>query len=161
MQADEGDEALLKGHVPQPDDWLRVFSLVQDPVSFFKSAKQCQLDAYISIRRASVTRFAMKKLISVLAEIVRRKKRAWILQASHICVAMDDKAPYRLMRFRASVRSNGVRAASNADEGDKSPVRDGLLALLNHGHQCPSKMDVRHLDEDYSARMAESVSIWL
>ena len=151
VQPEASDEALLHGHVPQPEDWLKAFCLVRNPVSFFKGEKQSENDSYISIRKGKITRFSMKKLVSVMAEIVRRQKRAWIQKASHICVAVDDKAPYRLLRFRASFQ------ALDAD-AEGPYCRDGVLALLKHGHERPSQMDIKYLDEDYSARMAESVS---
>ena len=151
VQPEAGDEELLKGHVPQPADWLKAFSLIHNPISYFKSEKVSECDTYISIRKKAVSRFAAKKLIGVMAEVVRRKKRTWIQQAAHICVAIDDKAPYRLLRFRVSF------GPKDYGDGDM-PTRDGVLALLSHGHPSPSTMNVKYLDEDYSARMADSVS---
>ncbi|CAE7037643.1 unnamed protein product [Symbiodinium sp. CCMP2592] len=151
VQPEASDEALLHGHVPQPEDWLKAFCLVRNPVSFLKGEKQSENDSYIAIRKCKVTRFSMKNLVSVMAEIVRRQKRAWIEKASHICVAVDDKAPYRLLRFRASFQAQ--------DAQEEEPIaREGVLALLRHGTDSVSAMDVRELDEDYSARVAESVS---
>ncbi|CAE7408076.1 unnamed protein product, partial [Symbiodinium sp. CCMP2456] len=41
---------------------------------------------------------------------------------------------------------------------ERPSTREGVLALLRHGTDSVTNMDVRELDEDYSARMAESVS---
>ena len=107
---------------------------------------QLQCDTYIAIRRRAVTRFAVKKLIKIMSEVARRRKRAWIKPASHICVAMDDKAPYRLLRFKLCF---GVQS-----DAQEEPCVTGVLGLLTHGGALSSR-ELKYLDEDYSARMAE------
>ena len=62
VQPEASDEALLQGHVPQPEDWLKAFCLVRNPVSFLKGEKQSENDSYISIRKCKVSRFSMKSL---------------------------------------------------------------------------------------------------
>ena len=86
---------------------------------------------------------SFRKLIEVMAEIIRQRKRAEVLNAHSIALALDDKAPYRIVRYRTCDKSDGR-------------VSEGILAVLRNGGQS-STAACENLDEDYSARMAESI----
>ena len=95
------DEQLLRGSVPGPDSWLRAWRMVQSPTSFSKAEKHSHTESYISIRQGQCSRHMYKQMLQRMVEVVRRKKRSVIKSARHISVALDDKAPFRILRFRA------------------------------------------------------------
>ena len=78
-----------------------------------------------------------------MAEVIRESKRETILSADSISLALDDKAPFRIVRYRACSKTKGT-------------VSDGILAVLRHGGDV-SNLQPSDLDEDYSLRIAESV----
>ena len=82
-------------------------------------------------------------MIEVMAEVIRQEKRANVLSAHSISLALDDKAPYRIVRYRTCNKTDGH-------------VSDGILAVLRHGGQA-SSATCASLDEDYSVRMAQSI----
>ena len=139
------DEQLLRGSVPGPDSWLRAWRMVQSPTSFSKAEKHSHTESYISIRQGQCSRHMYKQMLQCMAEVVRRKKRSVIKSARHISVALDDKAPFRILRFRA------VSASES-----ETPVYTGILGCITH-HGEASKSQLENFDEDYGIKVAESV----
>ncbi|CAE7796563.1 unnamed protein product [Symbiodinium sp. CCMP2456] len=154
----KADADLLKGAVPQPGDWLGAFRAAQSPVSFLKAEKQCQTAAYAAIRSSYTKRRQMKQMISVMVEVTRQKKRAAILTAAHISIAIDDRSPYRVVRFRTCRPiSKGQGEESESPAESASPlVEEGILAVLNG---CLPVDQMEKLDDDYSVKLAESIKV--
>ncbi|CAE7284417.1 unnamed protein product [Symbiodinium sp. CCMP2592] len=152
----KSDADLLKGAVPQPPDWLAAFRAAQSPVSFLKAEKQCETAAYAAIRSTYTKRRQMKQMISVMTEVTRQKKRAAILNAAHISIAIDDRSPYRVVRFRTVCLPGKARAdESESPSESASPlVHEGILAVLNG---CLPVDNMEQLDDDYSEKIAESI----
>ena len=146
----KSDADLLKGAVPQPADWLGAFRAAQSPVSFLKAEKQCQTAAYAAIRSTYTKRRQMKQMISVMTEVTRQKKRAAILNAAHISLAIDDRSPYRVVRFRAACLPSKTQGEESESPSESAPplVQEGILAVLNG---CLPVDSMEQLDDDYSA----------
>ena len=91
-----------------------------------------------------------RQMLRVMAEVVRQQKRERILQADSIAIALDDKAPFRVVRFRCASIA-GI---------DAHPLRvhEGVLTVLRHGGQSTA-MSCEDLDQDYSLRVADSVQV--
>ena len=90
-----------------------------------------------------------QQMIGIMAEIIRKKKRSHILQSNSISLALDDKGPYRVLRYRTCSKQW-------TENGGAKPTHEGILAVLKHGG-CGSSMTCADLDEDYSLRIADSV----
>lgn len=136
--AEDEDAELLRGAVPQLPDWLRNFRMVNSPVSFRSAAAASKTEHYIrSIRKGPVQRRAMAQMVRVMAEALRARKRAWVRSAFSITLSIDDKGPYRLIRFKADAaapwlvgpvgrraRRAGVGEAAGAGVGEAAGVPD-------------------------------------
>ncbi|CAE7204721.1 unnamed protein product [Symbiodinium natans] len=138
------DEELLSG-----SDWLRCWRMIKSPVSYNKAAAQSVTETYIAIRKKSVTRYTLKRMVLVMVEIVRRRKREALKNSSCCSVALDDKAPYRVIRFRACSKTL-------QGEGEESCVITGVAAVLKY-HGTMTGTTTRDLEEDYGIKVADSV----
>ena len=108
-KAAEDERELLRGAVPQLPDWLRLFRMVTSPVSFRSAALASKTEHYIrSIRAGPVQRRAMAQMVRVMAEVLRTRKRAWVRGAYSITLSIDDKGPYRLIRFKVDAAGPGL-----------------------------------------------------
>ena len=135
---EEEDAELLRGAVPQLPDWLRAFRMVNSPASFRSAALASKTEHYIrSIRKGPVQRRAMAQMVRVMAEALRARKRAWVRGAFSLTLSIDDKGPYRLIRFKADAaapwlvgpvgrqaRRAGVGEAAGAGVGEAAGVPD-------------------------------------
>ena len=185
LQSD--DEAdLLAGAVPQLADWLRAFRAARTPASFASVAETLRTEHYIrGIRARAVQRRALHAQVAIMAEVVRRRQRRWIRDAASITIALDDKGPHRLIRFKADCLSNlSALDCAKATEatpagGESAGVGDavdigeaaGETAFRNgsvfpHEGACAGVLglfrphhdaEVEDFDEDYSMKMCESI----
>ena len=98
-----GDEMLLRGGVPQPEHWLKVWQALRTPVSFRDAARKlrivergCGTPEIEKRREATVMRMGR-----IMAEVIREQKRQALRAAASISLSIDDRGEYRLMRLRA------------------------------------------------------------
>jgi len=142
LQQQPGDEGLLAGNVPQPEDWLRAWRACRTPSSFNALAEMLVTEHYIrQVRTVPVARRAIKQMLAVMSEVTRSKKREVLRSAWSISLSLDDRKDYRLIRFRC--------------HDDKGAV-SGILAVLRGGGRA-SIGTLQDLDEDKSKAVAESV----
>ncbi|CAE7450174.1 unnamed protein product [Symbiodinium sp. CCMP2592] len=110
----DSDLDLLKGSVPQPSDWLSVWSdTVRVNLSSRGSTRSSLTQQFISSNRLQVKeveRRAIAQMRLILRECVREKKRQQLQQARSICLSLDDKgfSPYRLLRFKCCTADGQV-----------------------------------------------------
>lgn len=153
------DDDLLRGAVPQPPDWLRVWRSMKTPTSFHSAASNSQTEHFIrSMRARPVPRKAFAQMAAVLAEALRCTKRKWLSQASSICLSMDDKADYRIVRFKCNCdvpppAGEGPRVGWHALP--PKGARRGILAVVRNGGLC--RRQIEDFDEDRSLETAESI----
>ena len=104
-----------------------------------------------------------------MAQVLRKRFRALLLAAKSVALALDDRGPYRVIRFRCDCVVDGL-------SGSKSPLEstvkfgltspgvgesyvgkfDGLLGLYSQTAETLED-NLEDLDRDYSDRMRDSV----
>lgn len=149
-----GDAELLRGNVPQPEDWLRAWRFCRTPTSFHAAEAVQQTEAFIRGQGSSASSFhrkAVPKLIEVMAEVVRAKIRQVLRSAWSITISVDDRKEYRIVRFRCDHSGPGG-SSGPAEPGSAS----GILAVLCQGGTA-RETSIEDFDEDYSQRMCDSI----
>lgn len=107
--AKDQDIELLRGSVPQPEDWLQCWRHNELALSCRASSRISLTNEFIHSDRLAlkeVERRAVASMRVVLQEVIREKKRNELRRAEAITISVDDKSPYRLIRFK-SVAENG------------------------------------------------------
>ena len=109
-----------------------------------------------------------------MAQVLRKRFRALLLAAKSVALALDDRGPYRVIRFRCDCVVDGLSGSKSPLEstvefgvtspgvGGKSPESyvgwfDGLLGLYSQTAETLEKDNLEDLDRDYSDRMRDSV----
>ena len=92
LQDSAEDDGLLSGAVPQPQDWLRLNRQLKNPVSFNASVKLLGTENFIAGPGEShATKWGVKHMTLVAANVVRKTKKHWIKQCRSMCVSWDDR----------------------------------------------------------------------
>ena len=139
------DSKLLAGAVPQPEDWLHAWAMTRQCVSNRKANVLNFTEQFISSMRVdvqAVQRRAFSQMQVVMQESIRRKKRQWLSSAFSITLLVDDKKPYRLLRFKAC-SSEGM-------------ITKGLLGVL-YPLKVLMESPVETWDDDKSQLAADSI----
>ncbi len=109
LQASLEDDQLLAGSVPQVEDWLRSWRAASTPQSWAAAAQHLQTEHCIrKTRDRAVGARPLEQMARVMRETIREKKRSAIRQCSSISLGFDDRAGYKLVRFRCDVGQNTV-----------------------------------------------------
>jgi hypothetical protein len=113
-------------------------------------------------------------MIQVMAWVLRSQRLKRLKAAASISISVDDRAEFRLVRYRCSYDSpESFAAACSEDEkldlpflnssskledwcALKAPVHDGVLAVIRSGGNVKSNTIASH-DADKSERMAQTV----
>ena len=160
LQATLGDEALLAGHVPQADDWLRCWRACRTPQSWSAAAQVCETEHFIRpTRERAVQRRPLARMAAIIREVVRTKKRDAIRKAAALTLAFDDRAGYKLLRFRID-RLTHIPAASLdvcARPTWKTIALEGIVGCL----QCLSGSTLADFADDYAERTAREIMTML
>jgi hypothetical protein len=135
------DEDLLRGGVPQPADWLRVWRSLRTPASYSAAAACGATEHFICALRSRPTdRRAYAQVASALAEAVRARKREWLRRAYSITLSVDDRQDYRVIRFKCD---GGLPGGVSPGAGPWAKNRRGILAVLrNGGKPAPTVQDL-------------------
>ena len=148
-----GESHLLKGNVPQPSDWLRVWRSCRTPESFWATENRLSTEHYIQpLRSGKVSRKQIRALVEVMSEVLRERKRNHLREASSISLSLDDRQDYRLLRFRCDLPAGRGHEKSRSS----GSTVYGILGLLRR-EGVASTEEVEDFDDDKSRRMAESV----
>ena len=158
LQANLQDDALLRGSVPQGEDWLRAWRASRTPQSWEAAANTLKTEHYIHANhQRSATAKAIMRMVRVMREAVRRHKRAALKQAVSISLAFDDRAGYKLVVFRA-VHHALLKPGSAAPQGDaahasKFEVTEGIAGCFQvlHGSSLEDFAD------DYAIKAGQEV----
>ena len=104
MQNTLDDDELLRGGVPQLADWLKVWRLCRDPMSWLAAEQHQRTDAYINKECAvGASRRALQTMTLIQREVVRDKKRDKIRSATFVSYGCDERDGHMLLRFRCDV----------------------------------------------------------
>ena len=112
LQESLSDDRLLAGSVPQPDDWLRAWRAARTPHSWRAAAEGLKTEHFIrQTRDRSRQPRALEQMATIMQEAIRQAKRTQLRTSPAISLSFDDRAGYKLVRFRAAV-SYGADAAA-------------------------------------------------
>jgi len=149
------DDQIFRGGVPQPSDWVRAWQACRCPVSYHTAQKQGVTENFIHGRRrcADIDRRGFAAMVAVMSMVVRARIRQLLLSAYCITVSLDDRGPFRLLRFKC----DAPRSLANIPKDSEwRGSATGCLGVLRRGGVSSSR-SLDDLDEDYSRAMAESV----
>jgi len=150
MQRTLSDDSLLAGSVPQPADWLRAWSATRTPQSWQAAAKNLATEHFIRpARERSVQARPLESMARVMQEAIRQDKREFLRKSTAISLSFDDRAGYKLVRYRATV-AGGTLAAS---QGASLPISEGLLGCI----QCLRGSTLEDLADDYAVRASKEI----
>ena len=148
------DSQLFRGGVPQVPDWLRAWRSCHTPISFRGAEQHGITNNFINASRQSVLirRKAFRSMVRVMMFVVRLRKQAALRHAKSICISLDDRGAYRIVRYKCDVPySPGVKLS-----GSCIASTSGVLSVLRRGG-APSSKSLEELSEDYSQKMANSI----
>ena len=158
---------IRRGSLPPPEHWLRVWRFVKTPTSLRGAQAILGTEAFLAHLRTGqgleeTKRKQIKKSILCMAEVIRARTRAALLEAHSITLALDDRGPYRVIRYRCDVIAGCTTQAAvspprETERGLSQTVtyRDGILGV--HCTAARKDSSLEDLDDDYSERMRDSV----
>ena len=148
------DAELFKGAVPQVADWVRAWRACRSPISFNAAADHGLTTNFIHGARAPActSRRAFRSLVRILALGIRARKRAALIAAKSICLLLDDRGAYRLIRYKCDGPQQGGDAL-----GSLGDYTCGCLGVVHRGGAAKAKQ-LEDLSDDYSRKMAESIT---
>ena len=126
---DSEDSRLLKGRVPQCQDWLNAWSESTEQIAFHKQARI--LLKKNAMKWANVRRIRGKQ-VGIIAEARREVIRKQLGEAQFISLSMDDRQYQKVVRFRC-------------DAPAKPFVHNGILGVMGL-----EKSAVRDFEEDHA-----------
>ena len=145
------DDELFRGGVPQPADWVRAWQACRCPVSYRAAQAQGVTENFIhgSRGRKELDRRAFAAMVAVMSLVFRRRILDQLVKAYAITVLLDDRGPFRLLRYKCD-----AQRPTTAENFNGSAT--GCLGVLRRGGVSASRR-LEDLDDDYSHAMAESV----
>lgn len=146
MVSSAQDDHLLKGSVPQPEDWLQAWAMTKRGLSNRCASELNFTSKFITSARVDVQaiqRRAFSQMQLVMQSCIRRRKKSFLASASSVSLQVDDKKPYRLVRFKAC---NGQGAVSQ-----------GILCVL-YPLKVLMESGPELWDEDKSQLAADSIA---
>ena len=123
------DLKLVKGRVPQPEQWVDAWARSSSLISFRKmervDRKKGLADGCRNLRRIQM------KCVLIMAEVVRQEKRQTLRKAASITVACDDCGAFKVLRYRCDCdgppwRVDGIIGAIKV-EHERNEGADALL----------------------------------
>ena len=150
---DTADDELFRGAVPQPSDWMRAWQACQCPVSYRSAEAQGVTENFIHgrRRRRDLDRRGFAAMVAVMSRVLREQIRELLRQAFAITLLLDDRGPFRLVRFKCD-----KKLSATDDPNNFRGSATGCLGALRRGGVSASR-SLEDLEEDYSRAMAESV----
>ena len=109
------DKSLLKGRVPQVDDWVDAWAESTEQVSL---RKQARIWSKKGCARARDLRHIRRKQVHIIAEVRRRYTREQLRRATIIGLSMDERRYLKVVRYRC-------------DAPTKPFVHRGVLGVLS------------------------------
>ena len=107
-------DSVLKGRVPQCQDWLDAWSECTEHISFRKQARVLANRGRLKLTNLRKIR---RKQIRIIAEVRREDIRHQLREAQFISISMDDRQYQKIVRFRC-------------DAPEKPFFRKGILGVM-------------------------------
>ena len=142
------EERILHGSVPQCEDWLQVWRGLKTCQSLRQMEAASLTEQFIQSTRAEVQQVSRKAIASmchVIRDSVRSHLHEQLRFAESITLLVDDKAPWRLLRFKAAL---------NFAKFPDKPVLHGVLCVVATSDPAAPPED---WDDDRSEKHAHSI----
>ena len=127
---DREDNELLKGNVPQPPDWMRIWRACRSPTSFRALSQSSSTEEYVLGGRHRMERRMVANMTAILALAVRRQKQKILRESPAISLSVDDRGPYRVIRYQCCLKSDHM------DPEELHFWHSGVLGVLRNGGSC-------------------------
>ena len=126
----------------------------RSPVSFSTAEQIGATFDFIHSKRLPVatSRKAFRSMVRVMAFVLRARKLRALRAASSVCLSLDDRGAYRLVRFKCDQPSPAGAGGSTTWIGSTA----GVLGVLRRGGS-PSSKTFDDVSDDYSRQVASSV----
>ena len=165
LQKSLEDDRLLHGGVPQPEDWLRAWRASRTPQSYQAAASIIGTEHFIRASRQRCVQIRpLIRMARIIREAVRQDKRRILATSTCISLSFDDRAGYKLVRYRAALlgglASEDSAASARgpaASQGQTSSLEqyfvEGILGCI----QCLHRASLDDLADDYALRTSKEV----
>ena len=161
LQSCHSDDVLLRGAVPQLQDWVRVWRWTREGDSWASAERHSHTDSWCDQLRFQhvVKRRAIRSMAIVMRDVVRAKKREQVKASTCISLSFDDKEAYKLVKFNCDVPlcHNGapLQTVPLCHHGTlpRAPWVSGVIGCLDtlHGDSMES------LDMDYAEQTCAKI----
>ena len=149
-ETDEEEVHLIRGAVPQPADWLFAYENIQKFTSFNSSELKSRPHTTKTSKRNKrhISRKQLRSMVRVWGMRVRKRKLKWIKGTRSVCLGMDDRKSFKIIRFRCNAEIDFSPSYFAGGHCIDTGCRMGVLAGFNHLHGCD-------MEDDYASRTAE------
>lgn len=114
LQASLSDDRLLSGSVPQVADWLRAWRAARTPQSWQAAAAKEQTEHFIrAVRSQPIGTRPLEMMALIMREVLREEKRAAIRESTSISLSFDDRAGFKLIRFRCDAAKSSLHSRTS------------------------------------------------
>ena len=139
------DAALFKGNVPSQAEWREAWTVLSECVSLRKAGRMREKEqAGIHTETKKRKRYRLQQ--RVMAEVLRRKIRKVLGQATAISLSLDECKGRKIVRFRADLPSAYcAQPGSHWRVGASGFSQAGVLGVLD----C-TKTDLSDFEEDHA-----------
>ena len=148
LPSSEDEEKMLRGSVPQCEDWLQVWRGLKSCRTWREMEAGSLTEQFIQSTRAEIQQVSRKAIASmchIIRDTVRSHVHDQLHYAESITLLVDDKAPWRLLRFKAAL---------NFEKFPQQPVLKGVLCVVATSEATATP---EMWDNDHSERYASSV----
>ena len=132
-ETDSEEVELLRGFVPQPADWVYTYKDIQKFTSWRSSELKARPHSGIVRGKRHISRRQLVSMIRVWGTVVRSRKLQWISRCTSLWLGMDDRRPFKIVRFRCNAESDFTPSffagAHCADTGCRMGILAGCSAL--------------------------------
>jgi hypothetical protein len=149
--------AVLKGNVPSLAEWRDAWAVLSETVSLRKGSRICEKQLGASgVRNKKRKRY--RQQLRVMAEVLRRKVRKVLSQATSITLALDESKYRKIIRYRADLPSRKRRGPGSLwrHVGASGFSRSGVLGLLD----C-SKKHASDFEDDHAVTAVKQLDDFL
>ena len=147
---DKNESDLFAKAVPQVEDWMAAWAASRSNQSWRNAASNATLFEQGSFTRGAGgqrCQDALKKMVAIMREVIRVRKRAWLEECSFVSLGLDDRKRYTLILFTCDIGLAPPQAVTELGaRGGVLGAFDGMLGLTEED-----------FDEDYAIRVVGKV----
>ena len=151
------DTALLKGSAPSPAEWKDAWASLSERVSIRTDARMFEKRHPDSVgHNLERKRKRQRRQLRVMAEVLRRRIRQVLAQASSISFALDESKYRKIIRFRADLPVAHSSRSLWCHVGASGFSFAGVLGLLD----C-SKKHAADFEDDHAVTAVKQLDTFL